>query len=64
MLFYQEEYQMTLQELNFEEGGIRIRVERGTIPSFGNINIRVKSQSKFQDALKPQELDLVMSLNE
>lgn len=44
-LFYEEELTKTLKELEFEEGGIRLRLERGPLPKFGNFALKILIQS-------------------
>ena len=43
----------TLRELDFDEGGIRLRLERGPFPKFGNLAIKILIQSKFLPENKP-----------
>ena len=45
-LFYEEDLPKSLRDLEFEEGGIRLRVERGPWPKFGNVALKILIQSK------------------
>lgn len=42
-LYYKDEYTKPLTELKFEEGGTRLKIERGEIPVSGNIPIKIKT---------------------
>ena len=45
-LFYEEDLPKSLRDLEFEEGGIRLRMERGPWPKFGNLALKILIQSK------------------
>ena len=45
-LFYEEELEQTLRDLQFEEGGIRLGLEFGKFPTYGNLTLKIKVQSK------------------
>jgi hypothetical protein len=59
-LFYQEEMGKTLRELEFEEGGIRLRLESGPVPNYGNIALKIKIDSKHLPG-EPRKIDLVLN---
>lgn len=59
VLFYEEELPLKLRNLSFEEGGIRLRIERGKTPQFGNLSIRVRNQSKFKKETDPEMFDAI-----
>jgi len=46
-LFYEEDLPKTLRDLEFEEGGIRLRMERGPWPKFGNFALKILIQSNY-----------------
>jgi len=58
-LFYEEDLPLKLRNLNFEEGGIRLRLERGKIPQLGNLSIRIRNQSTFKKETDPEDYDMV-----
>ena len=58
-LFFAEELQFPLSALNFQDGGIRLRLEYGKFPDTGNIIVRVKNESKFKKEGKPDEEDFI-----
>jgi len=62
--YYEEELTATLRSLGFEEGGTRLRLERGRPPQYGNYSIRVKIQSKYSKEGKPTEVDIVTAPTE
>ena len=63
-VFYEEELGLTLRQLAFEEGGIRLRLEYGKFPEFGNLTIKVKNQSKLKKEDDKTEEDIVCFPNE
>ena len=64
MPFYEEELGMTLRQLAFEEGGIRLRLEYGKPPQFGNLTVKVKNQSKLKKEDSNTADDIVCFPNE
>lgn len=51
-MYFEDEYVRELSNLScFEEGGTRLRLERGEIPVSGNIPIRFKNQSTLSVAV-------------
>jgi len=58
-LFYEEQLPLTLSDLAFQDGGIRLRLEYGKIPNSGNIIVRVKNESKYKKEDKPSEEDFI-----
>jgi len=58
-VFYEEDLPLKLRNLNFEEGGIRLRLERGKTPQLGNLSIRIRNQSKLKKDTDPENLDLI-----
>lgn len=62
--FYEEELGLTLRQLAFEEGGIRLRLEYGKPPQFGNLTVRVKNQSKLKKEDSKADDDIICFPNE
>ena len=48
-LFYSDQYEKTLLDLNFDEEIVKLRIERGDVPIKGDICVIAKMQSKFQN---------------
>ena len=63
-VFYEEELGLTLRQLAFEEGGIRLRLEYGKFPQFGNLTVKVKNQSKLKKEDSKADDDIVCFPNE
>lgn len=64
-LFFEEELPKTLRELDFEEGGIRLRLQKGVFPKIGNISLSIILQSYLlQDSAKKNtKVNITCSLN-
>ena len=54
-LLYSDVYQNTLEELNFSEEIVRLRLERGEIPIKGDILVKIKNQSTLLKKEKEDE---------
>lgn len=61
VLFYEEDLLKNLRDLEFEEGGIRLRIERGPWPTFGNFPLKVIIQSKYLSKEKESVKNIVSS---
>jgi len=58
-LFYEEDLPLKLKDLEFAEGGKRLRLERGKTPQFGNLSIRIRNQSKLKKEKDVENLDII-----
>ena len=63
-LFYEEELSLALKQLNFEDGGIRLSLERGKIPKYGNLTVNVKNQSNYKKEEKSKDTEFICFPNE
>jgi len=59
VLFYEEDLPLLLRNLEFAEGGKRLRLERGKTPQFGNLAIRIRNQSKLKKEKDTENLDII-----
>jgi len=59
VLFYEEDLPLKLRDLEFIEGGKRLRLERGKTPQFGNLSIRIRNQSKLKKEKDVENLDMI-----
>ncbi|EGR30925.1 ubiquitin carboxyl-terminal hydrolase family protein, putative [Ichthyophthirius multifiliis] len=62
-LYYQNEYCLSLEELGYAEGGVRLQFERGEIPVSGNIPIKIINQSSYSQQNKFNTIEVILSVD-
>ena len=62
-LFYNDQYEKTLVKLNFGEEMMKIRIERGDIPIKGDICVKAKMQSQYQNENVPPVIEIIFDPN-
>ena len=62
--FFEEELELNLRQLSFNDGVVRLKVENGKFPQFGKLAIKVINQSKFRKQDSKTEGDIICTPNE